>query len=467
MIVIVAVGSRGDVQPCIALARALSAAGHPVRLAAPAPFEPLATRYGVAFAGLPIDPSAMLDGDIGRAWVESGRDPVAFVTGLARLGDTLGEPLADAVLDACAGADVIVYTTLAFPAWHVAEHRRVPAVQVSFVPLAPTADIPPVLLPDPFADVAPWAATPAGPLVRGYHRAVHWAFAELLWLPLRRRTNTWRRRSLRAAPLGWRSPALKAHDAGEPLLVACSPTVLPPPPDQPRHAVTTGYWFVDAPAEWRPPTDLAAYLRSGPPPVSIGMGSMTGRDPEQVTDIVVAALRRTRQRGLLLSGWAGLGWALRTSVPDDVDLFVTCEVPHDWLLPQVAASVHHGGAGTTAAGLRAGVPTVVVPHFGAGYWGDLLQLAWACENVLVDTSGSNQWMRWIPDEVNLEILFRKDCGTIGPGRVVFGSDSSWFPRGFATAYLDEQVRSMVYVGYSEDERDAVLYRNAAALLKLS
>lgn len=371
MILIVAVGSRGDVQPCIALARALAAAGHRVGLAAPAPFEPLATRYGVAFTGLPIDPSGMLDGDIGRAWVESGRDPVAFVTGLARLGDTLAEPLADAVLDACSGADVVVYTTLAFPAWHVAEQRGVPAVQISFAPLAPTADMPPVLLPDPFSHLDPWAATPTALLVRAYHRTAHWVLAELLWLPLRRRINTWRRRSLRAGPLGWRSPALQLHDAGEPLLVACSPTVLPPPPDQPPHVVTTGYWFADAPPDWQPPADLAAFLDAGPPPVLIGMGSMTGRDPGHITNIVVTALRRTAQRGLLLSGWAGLGTALRASMTQDLDLFVADEVPHDWLLPQVAAIVHHGGAGTTAAGLRAGVPTVVVPHFGdQPFWGD-------------------------------------------------------------------------------------------------
>lgn len=110
---------------------------------------------------------------------------------------------------------------------------------------------------------------------------------------------------------------------------------------------------------------------------------------------------------------------------------------------------------------------IIVPHFGCGYLFETLNLCWACPNVFIDTSGSNQWMRWMPYEVNLEILFRKYYETIGPGRIIFGTDSSWFPRGFATAYLDEQVRSMVYVGYSEDERDAVLYRNAAALLKLS
>ncbi|QQO08344.1 amidohydrolase family protein [Breznakiella homolactica] len=109
---------------------------------------------------------------------------------------------------------------------------------------------------------------------------------------------------------------------------------------------------------------------------------------------------------------------------------------------------------------------IIIPHFGCGYVFETLNLCWACPNVCIDTSGSNQWMRWMPYELNLEILFRKYRETIGAGRILFGTDSSWFPRGFTDAYLDEQIRAMVYVGYSADELDRVLYSNAASLLKL-
>ena len=109
---------------------------------------------------------------------------------------------------------------------------------------------------------------------------------------------------------------------------------------------------------------------------------------------------------------------------------------------------------------------IIIPHFGCGYVFETLNLCWACPNVFIDTSGSNQWMRWVPYELNLEILFRKYRETIGASRIIFGSDSSWFPRGFTEIYLDEQIRSMIYVGYSENELDAVFYRNAASLLKL-
>jgi len=110
---------------------------------------------------------------------------------------------------------------------------------------------------------------------------------------------------------------------------------------------------------------------------------------------------------------------------------------------------------------------IIIPHFGCGYVFETLQLGWACPNIHIDTSGSNQWMRWMPYDLNLEKLFRKYRDTFGPQRILFGTDSSWFPRGFATAYLDEQIRAMVYTGYSESETDDVLYGNAARLLKLA
>jgi len=106
----------------------------------------------------------------------------------------------------------------------------------------------------------------------------------------------------------------------------------------------------------------------------------------------------------------------------------------------------------------------IVPHFGTGYVFELLNLCWACPNVFVDTSGSNQWVRWMPYDVTLESLFRKFRETVGASRIVFGTDSSWFPRGFTQQYLDAQVRAMSDVGYSEDEKDQVLYRNIAELV---
>lgn len=121
--------------------------------------------------------------------------------------------------------------------------------------------------------------------------------------------------------------------------------------------------------EWQPPAGLEAFLAAGDPPVYVGFGSMSGRHPEQLASIVLEAIAKSGQRGLLLTGWGGLRPEL---APDNV--FVLASAPHDWLFPRVAAVVHHGGAGTTAAGLRAGVPTLIVPfNFDQPFWGERIK----------------------------------------------------------------------------------------------
>ncbi len=151
----------------------------------------------------------------------------------------------------------------------------------------------------------------------------------------------------------------------KPAIYGISPNVLPKPPDWGDNIEITGYWFLDTPADWQPPKDLVDFLLAGPPPVYVGFGSMSIRNPEETTEIVIQALSRTKQRGLLATGWGGLKLA---DLPDNV--FKIDSVPHDWLFSQMAAVIHHGGAGTTAAGLRAGIPTITVPFFvDQPFWG--------------------------------------------------------------------------------------------------
>ncbi|MBW3606019.1 MAG: glycosyltransferase [Actinobacteria bacterium] len=368
-VAVVTTGSRGDVQPFVALVAELQRHVDSAVLAAPAAFAPLAAAHDVAFHGLPVDPAGVLATEVGQRWIDSGRDLRAFLRGLRALADPLGEQLADAMIAVCADVDVIVYATLAFPAWHIADARGVPAVQVAFAPSCPTAVFPPPMVPDLFADHDARRSTVIAALARFYHRSAHWVFNQLLWLPLRRRINRWRRSRLGAAPLGWRSPGLDVDRRGEPLLHAFSPTILAPPADWGPHVVTTGAWFLDDTIDWAPSAVLEDFLSAGPPPVVIGMGSMAAREPVALTRTVVDALRRADRRGLLLAGWAGLGEA--GPVARNTEVLVCDDVPHGWLLPRAAAAVHHGGSGTTAASLRAGIPTVVVPHFGdQPFWGD-------------------------------------------------------------------------------------------------
>jgi sterol 3beta-glucosyltransferase len=150
-----------------------------------------------------------------------------------------------------------------------------------------------------------------------------------------------------------------------PVLLAFSPHVVPRPSDWPASVAVTGYWFLDSEPGWAPPPALSAFLAAGPPPVFVGFGSMAGRDPARAARTVLDAVARSGERAVVVTGWGGL----RVDDPP-AGVYVAETVPYDWLLPRVAAVVHHGGAGTLAAGLRAGKPSVVCPFVAdQPFWG--------------------------------------------------------------------------------------------------
>jgi UDP:flavonoid glycosyltransferase YjiC (YdhE family) len=163
-------------------------------------------------------------------------------------------------------------------------------------------------------------------------------------------------------------PYRRLRKAQRPIVCGYSSKVLPKPADLPEHVHITGYWILEPAPGWKPDPKLLDFLQSGAPPVFVGFASMGNplKAPE-TTDIVVQALAQAHVRGVLVSGWSGLG--LDTTLPDNV--MVVENAPYSWLLPQMSAIVHHGGAGTTGAGLRAGVPNIVIPHFSDNYfWGN-------------------------------------------------------------------------------------------------
>jgi sterol 3beta-glucosyltransferase len=183
----------------------------------------------------------------------------------------------------------------------------------------------------------------------------------VMTLPLRGTVDRWRTERLGQSAL---SRPGDARGASKPVLHCFSPSVIGPPNDWPETVHTTGFWFLDEP-EYTPSPDLVAFLESGPPPVYVGFGSMASQHPEDVARLVVEAIRRSGNRGVLATGWGGVG-----PVEASDDLFCVDAVPHDWLFPRMAAVVHHGGSGTTAAGLRFGKPTVICPFaVDQPYWG--------------------------------------------------------------------------------------------------
>lgn len=355
LVVFVAVGSRGDVQPYVALGRALAARGMRVRVATGQPYQGLVAEAGLEPAAVAhTDPRVALASERGQAWVEA-IGPVTFVRRMVRLGAPELERYSESVLAACDGADAIVYSPLGSPAFHVGQARGIPTAVAALQPSFPTREFPSFTLP---------SGRSLGPVG---NRLSHLLVERLGWQLLRRPVDRWRRR-LGLPPLGLAGPWPLLHRGPDPILYGYSPTVLPRPADWPPHVHVTGYWFLDPAPGWTPPPELEAFLDAGPPPVYVGFGSMVWRDQAEAWRAVRTALRKVGVRAVVarphdlphervlppeLAGAASSG--------ADPEVHVVGDVPHAWLFPRMAAVVHHAGAGTTAAGLRAGVPAVTCP----------------------------------------------------------------------------------------------------------
>ncbi len=344
-ITLIAVGSQGDALPFIALGGGLKRAGYQVRLATHPEFEPLARAERLDYFPISISPREIVRQEMASAWMRTGRNSIAFMRFFLKLGRQVADQINGDILRACDDTHAVVYSLLGSAAFYVAEKRRLPAIAATFQPFTPTGIYPPMVLPFEWKMGA------------RFNRLAHWAMLYGFWMGVRSVAERWRKRALGSARrmrLGAFAPFISDTI---PVLYPYSPTVLPRPADWPSSHHVTGYWVSNNTA-WQPPEALAKFLSSGPAPVYVGFGSMVNGNPAHTTEIVLEALRRSGQRGVLATGWGGL-------VADDLppDVFAIESAPHDWLFPHMAAVVHHSGAGTTGAGLRAGVPNIAVPHF--------------------------------------------------------------------------------------------------------
>lgn len=351
---ILALGSRGDVQPFVALGEALSQVGYQVRIATHSIFKEFVRQYDLDFAPVEGNPQAIVSGEQGRIWLESERNPLKFASGFRELmGPVLRQAMRDG-LQACQGAEALVFGGPAYYiGYSLAKKLSIPYIQAYLQPVHPTGNFPSALFP---------TSIKGGQL---FNKLSHFLGGALFWQLLVPVVNDARRDYLNLPPLSRMGPFPEMQREQRPVLYGFSPAVLPRPHDWGDWIHVTGYWFLDQ-ADWTPPGDLEHFLAQGQAPVYIGFGSMANRDPERMAEIVLEALNRTGQRGLLMTGWGGLSQA---DLPAHV--FMLEAAPHSWLFPQMAAVMHHGGAGTTAAGLRAGKPSIIVPFFGdQGFWGD-------------------------------------------------------------------------------------------------
>ncbi len=343
-------GTRGDVQPFVALARGLTAAGHDAVLAAPHRFDEFVRSRGVDFAGIDDGPMRLMDGD-GAVAEDVATGGLSKKLALAKKMPAMFARTFEDCWSVAAesDADLVVHNGQVVAGQHVAERLGRPAVLALPIPMyVPTREF-------------PWPGQPMPRLVPNRATFLGMKGPAMVF---GRTVDRWRATMDLPKRAGRHDPLRAPDGSPAPVLHAISRHVLPRPADWPATATMTGYWFLTDPEQPPLPRDLTEFLDNGEPPVFIGFGSMSGPDPAATTATVLAAARRAGVRAIVGTAWGGL------TAETAGDVFTIGEMPFDQLFPRVAAVVHHGGAGTIAAAAAAGRPQVVCPFVAdQPFWG--------------------------------------------------------------------------------------------------
>ncbi len=343
-ITILTAGSRGDVQPYLALGQQLEKSGRHVRFVTFENFRSL-----VESAGLEIFP---IQGDVSMAagsdemkMARTSDNPLKLILSFNKLKSLILD-MHGQFYDACRDSEAIVYHPGPAMGFFAAQHLGIPGILATPFPMSPTREFP---------SLAFYTMPRFG---SGFNLLTHKLFETVMWSTSRDPIRKFLIGKFGKFPSGFACPYPQQTTPLAPTVISCSRHVFPRPADWPEHVHCDGYWFMDDETTWKPPSDLQAFLKNGVAPLYVGFGSIGDpREAQKTTHIVLAALRQSGQRGILATGWSGM-----SRVEDaGENIHILESAPHGWLFPQMAAVVHHGGAGTTAAALRAGIPQVIVP----------------------------------------------------------------------------------------------------------
>jgi sterol 3beta-glucosyltransferase len=342
LITLLTSGSRGDVQPYIALGLALKRAGANVCLATHENYVSFVQAHGLDFFPIHGDISSILAGaDVDHA--RQADNPFKFLLSFNKLKQHVFD-LQEEFYEACAGSDALVYHPGIALGYFAARQMRIPGVLALPFPMTPTRAYPSMILYDTVR------------LGGTFNLLSHKLLQNIMWMASSDPVKRFWKQKFGRLPDDFGNPFPKQTLHAYPTIVSCSTHIFPAPSDFSPHVHHTGFWFLDAEADWTPPADLLAFLQNGPAPVYVGFGSLSDAS-SATTDLILEALQRSGQRGVIATG---VKLTHRPNLPNSV--YMLESAPHAWLFPRMAAVVHHGGAGTTAAGFGAGVPQVVVPH---------------------------------------------------------------------------------------------------------
>jgi len=359
------IGSRGDVQPYIALSKGLMADGHKCKIATHGEFKEWIESHGIEFGYVGGDPAELM-----RICIENGTFTVSFLKeGLSKFRGWLDDLLKTSWA-ACQGTDVLVESPSAMGGYHIAEALGIPYFRAFTMTWTRTRAYPHAF------------AVPERKMGGSYNYMSYVMFDQVFWRAIAGQINRWRRNLLNLGPTSL--DKMEPHKI--PFLYNFSPHVVPPPLDWPEWIRVTGYWFLDdadvSAKKWTPPESLVAFIdgahSSGHKVVYIGFGSIVVPDPKAMTRCVIDAVLKSGVHAILSKGWsdrlAKTHDASEPEVPLPPQIYPIQSAPHDWLFHRIDAACHHGGAGTTGASLRAGIPTIIHPFFGDQFfWADRVE----------------------------------------------------------------------------------------------
>lgn len=352
------IGSRGDVQPYIALCKGLLAEGHRPRIATHAEFQDWIESHGIEFAHVEGDP-----GELMRLCIENGTFTLAFLREAnAKFRGWLDE-LLDSAYRACEGSELLIESPSAMAGIHIAEKLGIPYFRAFTMPWTRTRAYPHAFI------------MPEHKMGGAYNYMTYVMFDNIFWKATAHQINRWRNKTLGLPNTGLE----KMQPNKVPFLYNFSSSVVAPPLDFSDWIRVTGYWFLDEGGEYEPPAALDAFIKKaradGKKLVYVGFGSIIVNNPAKMTQEVIDAVRKADVHCILSKGWSD-----RISPGEDPskaradeplmppEIHVIKSAPHDWLFRQIDAAAHHGGSGTTGASLRAGVPTIIRPFFGDQYF---------------------------------------------------------------------------------------------------
>ncbi|KAI0932598.1 hypothetical protein AcW2_001180 [Taiwanofungus camphoratus] len=360
------IGSRGDVQPYIALAKGLMADGHRCRIATHGEFKEWIEAHGIEFGYVGGDPAELM-----RICVENGMFTVSFLKeGMQKFRGWIDDLLKTS-WEACQGTDVLVESPSAMGGYHIAEALKIPYFRAFTMTWTRTRAYPHAF------------AVPEHKMGGNYNYMSYVLFDQVFWRATAGQINRWRRNIL-----GLFSTSLDKMDPHKiPFLYNFSPVVVPPPLDWPEWIRVTGYWFLDdadvSSKKWTPPSGLVEFIelarKTKKKIVYIGFGSIVVSDPKAMTRCVIDAIVQSGVYAILSKGWSDRLVKTVADVPESEEplpkqIYSISSVPHDWLFQRIDAACHHGGAGTTGASLRAGLPTIIKPFFGDQFfWADRVE----------------------------------------------------------------------------------------------